>query len=99
MQVHRFGITGGHDESRAFALLRTDSTENVGRSRALIADSTRPGAALGPSARDLVLLADARLILEPNLYGLDVDRLVVRDLAQARGEVFLKSSIAPTAWA
>jgi hypothetical protein len=27
----------------------------------------------GPSARDLVLLADARLVLEPNFYGLDID--------------------------
>jgi hypothetical protein len=27
----------------------------------------------GPSARDLVVLADARLVLEPNFYGLDID--------------------------
>ncbi len=99
MQVHRFGIAGGHDEGRTLALLRTNGSEDVGGSSALIAGRARSGAALGPSARDLVLLADARLILEPNLYGLDVDGLFVRDLVQARGEVFLKSSIAPTAWA
>jgi hypothetical protein len=99
MQVHRFGIAGGHDKGRALALLWTDSSENIGRSSALIAGSARSRATLGPSARDLVLLADARLILEPDLYGLDVDRLFVRDLVQARGEVFLKSSIAPSAWA
>jgi hypothetical protein len=57
------------------------------------------GAALGPAACDLVLLADARLVLEPNLYGFDVDRLFARNFIQARGEVFLKSSIAPAAWA
>jgi hypothetical protein len=34
------------------------------------------GAALGPPARDLVLLADARLVLEPNLYGPDIDGLL-----------------------
>ena len=61
--------------------------------------SARAGAALGPPARDLVLLADARLVLEPNLYCLDVDRLFARDLVQARGKVFLKSSIALAAWA
>ena len=99
MQVHRFGITGGHDEGSAFTLLRTDGSEDVGRGSALIAGCARPCAALGPSAGDLVLLADARLVLEPNFYGLDVDRLFVRDFVHARGEVFLKSSIAPSAWA
>jgi hypothetical protein len=52
-----------------------------------------------PAARDLVLLADARFVLEPNLYGFDVDRPFARDFIQARGEVFLKSSIALAAWA
>ena len=99
MQVHRFCVAGGHDKSRALALLWADSSEDIGRSSALVAWSGRSGATLGPSARDLILLADSRLILEPNLYGLDIDRLFVRDLAQARWEVFLKSSIAPAAWA
>ena len=99
MQVHRLGIAGGQDKGRALALFWADSSEDIGRSSALIAGSARAGAALGPSARDLVLLADARLILEPNLYVLDVDRLFARDLVQTRGEVFLKSSIAPSAWA
>ena len=35
-----------------------------------------------------------RFVLEPNLYGLDVERAFARDFIQARGEVFLKSSIA-----
>ena len=99
MQVHRLGIAGGHDQGRALALHRADGTEDVGRGGALIAGSARTGAALGPAARDLVLLADARLVLEPNLYGFDVDRLFARDFTQTRGEVFLKSSIAPAAWA
>jgi hypothetical protein len=97
MQVHRFGIAGRHDKGRALALLWADGSEDIGRSGALIAGSARSGAAFGPSARDLVLLADTRLILEPNLYGLDLDRLFVRDIVQTRGEVFLKSSIAPAA--
>jgi hypothetical protein len=45
------------------------------------------------------LFADARLVLEPNLYGLDIDRFFARDSVQARGEVFLRSSIAPSIWA
>jgi hypothetical protein len=99
MQVHRFGIAGGQDQGCALAFLRTDRAEDVGGGGALIAGRARTGAALGPSACDLVLLADARLVLEPNLYCADVDRLVVRDVIQARGKVFLKSSIAPLAWA
>jgi hypothetical protein len=53
----------------------------------LIAGSAGAGAALGPAARDLVLLADARFVLEPNLYGFDVDRLFARNFIQARGKV------------
>ena len=49
--------------------------------------------------RVTVLLADARFVLEPNLYGFDVDRPFARDFIQARGKVFLKSSIALAAWA
>ena len=41
-----------------------------------------------PPTGDHVLLADACLILELNLYCPDVDRLFARDLVQARGEVF-----------
>jgi hypothetical protein len=99
MQVHRLGIAGGQDQGCAFAFLRADGTEDVGRGGALIAGSARAGTALGPPAGDLVLLADARFVLEPNLYGRDIDGLFARDFVQARGEVFLKSSIAPAAWA
>ena len=99
MQVHRLHIAGGQDQGGALALLRADGTEDVGRGGALIAGSARAGAALGPSARDLVLLADARFVLEPNLYCLDIDGLFARDFIQARGEVFLKSSMALSAWA
>jgi hypothetical protein len=99
MQVHRLGIAGGQDQAGAFALLGADGTEDVGRGGALIARCAGAGTALRPPARDLVLLADARLVLEPNLYDLDIDRLLARNLVQARGEVFLKSSIAPSTWA
>jgi len=99
MQVHRLGIAGGHDQGGTLALFWADGTEDIGRGGTLIAGSAGAGAALGPATCDLVLLADARLVLEPNLYGFDVDRLFACDFIQARGEVFLKSSIAPAACA
>jgi len=99
MQVHRLGVAGGQDQAGALALLGADGTEDVGRGGSLVARSAGAGPALGPPARDLVLLADARLVLEPNLYGPDIDGLLARNFVQARGEAFLKSSIAPSAWA
>jgi hypothetical protein len=99
MQVHRLGVASRQDQRRALAILWADGAEDIGRGGALIAGSARARAALGPPARDLVFLADARLVLKPNFYRFDVDRLFPRDFVQARGEVFLKSSIASSAWA
>ena len=99
MQVHCFGVASRQDQGRALALLGAHGTEDVGRSGALIAGSTRTGAAFGPSARDLVLLADTRFVLKPDLYLVAVDAIIARDFVQADREVFLKSSIAPSACA
>ena len=99
VQVHCLGIAGWQDQSCALALFRADGTEDVGRGGTLITGSTRTGAALGPTAGDLVLLADTGLVLEPDFYLVAVDCLLVRDGIQARGEVFLKSSITPGACA
>ena len=99
VQVHRLGIAGRQDQGRALALLWADGAEDVGRGGPLITGSAGAGAALCPSAGDFVLLADTSLICEPNFYLVAVDRLLVRDCIQARGEVFLKSSTAPTACA
>ena len=99
VQVHRFGIAEGQDQSRALALFRADGTEDIGRCGALIPRSARASAALRPPAGDLVLLADPSLVLEPNFYLADVDRFFARDFIQARWELFLKSSMAPSACA
>jgi hypothetical protein len=99
VQIHRFGIAEGQDQSRALALFRADGSEDVGRCGALIPRRARAGAALRPPAGDLVLLANARFIREPNLYFPDVDCFFERDFIQARWELFLKSSIAPSACA
>ena len=45
-----------------------------------------------PTAGDLVLLADARLVGKPDFYG--IDAFLLRDGLQTGGETFLKSSIA-----
>jgi hypothetical protein len=99
MQVHRLGIAGRQDQGRAFALLRADRAEDVGRGGALIPGCAGTGASLGPAAGDLVLLANTSLICKPDFYLVAVDRLLARDCIQERGEVFLKSLIAPSAWA
>src|ERR1035437_3791813 len=90
MQVHRLGIAGRQDQCSSLSLLRADGSEDVGRGGALIPRSARAGAALGPPAGDLVLLANARFIREPNLYFPDIDRLFARDFIQARWELFFK---------
>ena len=99
MQVHRLGVASRQDQGRALALLRADRTEDVGGSGALVPGRARSGAALGPAAGDLVLLADTSLVLEPDFYLVDVNRLLARDCLQARREVFLKSSMTPLACA
>jgi hypothetical protein len=76
-----------------------DGAEDVGGCGALITGRAGAGAALGPATGDLVLLADTRFVREPYFYLVAGDRLRARDCVQTRGEVFLKSSIAPSAWA
>ena len=56
VQVHRFGIAEGQDQSRALALFRADGTEDIGRCGSLIPRRARASAALRPPAGDLVLL-------------------------------------------
>ena len=99
MQVHRFGVASRQDQGRALALLWADGAEDVGRGSPLVTGSAGTGAPLCPSAGDLVLLADTSLVREPDFYLVAVDCLLARDCIQARGEVFLKFSIAPAACA
>ena len=79
MQVHRLGVASRHDERRALSLFRADRAENVGRSGPLIDWSARARAALGPTAGDLVLLADPRLVGEPKLYRVGIGALFAPD--------------------
>ena len=86
MEVHRLGVAARHDERRALAVLGTDRAEDVGRGGSLVLGGARPRASLGPTARDLVFLADARLVGEPDLYGAGIDAGLAPDLLQARRE-------------
>src|SRR3954447_25588470 len=63
VQVHRGRIASGQHQGRALALLRADRPEDVDRTRPLIMRGAGPGAPSGPSAGDLVLLADTGLVL------------------------------------
>ncbi len=88
VQVHRFGIAAWQDQGRALALLWADGAEDVGGGGALITRSAGTGAPFGPPSGDLVLLADPSLVCEPDFYLVAFDRLLARDCAQTRGEVF-----------
>ena len=99
VQVHRLGVATRHDEGCALALFRADRAENVSGGGSLVAWGARTRSALGPATGDLVLLADPRLVGEPDLYGLRIDAVLATDLLEASGETFLKSSIAAAAWA
>lgn len=99
MQVHGEGVALGHDQPRALTLLGTDRAENVGRGGALIVRRAGACSFLRPAARDLVFLADPGLVFKPDFYAFGGDAFFARDFLQARGEAFLKSSMAPSAWA
>src|SRR5262245_26701108 len=88
VQVHRLGVAGGQDQGCALALLRADCAEDVGGGSTLVAGRAGAGAALRPATGDLVLLADASLVGEPDFYRVAVERLGARDFLQAHGKAF-----------
>ena len=87
---HGVGVAPGHDQPGAFPLRGTDRAEDIGPFGALVAGRPRARATSGPSACELILLADAGFILPPQLY-LDAFREPRPDLRQFGGEVFFKS--------
>jgi len=99
MQVHRLGVACGQDEGCALAVLRADRAEDVSGGGSLVARRRRPRSAPGPTSRDLVLLADARLVAKPYFYIGWIDALVLRNFRHSGWEGFLKFSIAPSACA
>ena len=99
MQRHGFGIAERQDQPSALAVFRADRAEDVGRFRSLILWCGWPRSASGPAACNLVLLANARFVLEPDLYGRAL-REGRSDLCQLGGKApFLKASMASSFWA
>ena len=80
-------------------MLRADCAEDIGRFGPLVFGCRGPRPASGPTPRDLVLLADPRFVLEPDLYRRAL-RERSSDLCQLGGKApFLKPSIASSFWA
>ena len=70
MQFHGLGVAKGQDETRRLAERRTNGAEDIGRGGTLILQGERARAAFGPPPRDLVFLADAGFVLEPDFERL-----------------------------
>src|SRR5258708_35112530 len=99
VEVHRLSVASGHDKRGALAVLGTNRAEDIGRGGSLVFRRARARAALGPASGNTVLLADARFGCGPDFYGVGRDAFFARDLRQAFGEAFLKSSMASAACA
>jgi|SRR6516164_9888764 len=70
MMVHGGGIADRHDQRRRFAVQRADRAKQVGRGETEILWRYRPAAGLPPHPGQSVLLADASLVLKPDLDSL-----------------------------
>jgi hypothetical protein len=68
MQGHGGVVAEWQDKTRAVALFGADGAEGIGRGRTLVVRRAGAGATPSPAARDLVFLADAGLVLEPDHY-------------------------------
>lgn len=98
VRVHRIGVAPGQNQADGFAALGTDGAEDVDRFGALIARRDRACSASGPAACDLVLLAYAGFVLEPD-FDLGARLEPCPDGFDFRREVFLKASTANSFWA
>src|SRR5665811_1390759 len=93
VEAHRLGVARWQDEAGALALLRANGPEDVGRGGALVMRRAGARSTPGPAAGNLVLLADARLVGEPDLYPGQGHAIVPGDLLEPGGEFFLNASI------
>jgi len=93
MGIHCLGIAPGQDDADAFAFLRTDRAEDIDPLGTLVVRRAGPCAAPGPAACDLVLLADAGFVLEPE-FDLYARFETFADRCDLGREVFLKASTA-----
>lgn len=100
MQVHRLGIGARHDQCRAGAPARADSTKDIGAFIALIAQCTGAFAFLAPDVGQRPFLTDPRFILNPYFERLTLSMRGDYGF-NLGGKVFLKSACAwasPLGW-
>ena len=90
-QVHRHGRDLGQDRRDAGAALGADRAEQVRRGEAMLAPPTRAHALLVPDVGRAALLADAGLVLEPQLHPRRLG-MSGGGLADQPGQAFLKRS-------
>ena len=91
--LHRRRVAAGHDQPGRLGFLGTDGAEDIGGLGALVVRRTGPRATSGPAPGQSVLLADTRLVLEPDLdFGTGTEALF--NPVQLGGEVFLNAAIA-----
>jgi len=86
MQFHGLGVAKWQDETDGLAERGADGAEDVGRGGSLIFQGKRARPAFGPTSCDLVFLADAGFVLEPQLERLAAGRC---DLCQEVWDFFL----------
>jgi hypothetical protein len=98
VEGHRGGIAARQHQACRGAAGWADRAKQIGRAGALVVRCRRPGAASRPAPSNLVLLANAGLVLEPDLYWLARCR-ASGDLVQAGEEVFLNAATASPSWA
>jgi len=92
VKLHGVSVGEGQRQARADAAHRADGAEEIGALVALIGGLCGPGSAPRPLADAAVLLADARLVLEPDLDGSAV-RYAAEMRRKEAGEVFLNAAM------
>jgi len=93
MHGHDFGVGGRCHQCCGGAAPRANGTKNIGPFVTLIARRTRARSTFSPDPRQRALLANARLVLEPDFEGLCFG-VLGEFRCERGGEVFLKASCA-----
>jgi len=91
MQFHGLGVAKWQNETGRFAERGADRPEDIGGGGSLILQGEGARSALGPASRDLVLLADAGFVLEPQFERLAGGR---RNFCEDIRDFFLNASTA-----
>ena len=93
MLVHGMCVTPRHHQGRGLALAGADRAEDIGRTGSRVVRRGWSRSALGPATGDLVLLADACLVLKPNFDHFTLGG-ATGDFCHSGGEVLLNASAA-----